>query len=70
MYPSLLAALLYAFAASKASRYSRLTGAELSQNQQAPYLTLTFEGQLVSLPISTVRGSHTHWGLPMNVSLL
>ena len=37
MYPSLLAALLYAFAASKASRYSGLTGAELSQNQQAPY---------------------------------
>ena len=40
MYPSLLAALLYAFAASKASRYSGLTGAELSQNQQIPHLTL------------------------------
>ena len=40
MYPSLLAALLYAFAASKASRYSGLTGAELSQNQQIPGLTL------------------------------
>ena len=40
------------YISSKASRYSGLTGAKLSQNQQAPCLTLTSrKTDLISLPL-------------------